>query len=58
MFDHSSKLAAASDLNATVDPEKYVRESFTWRPMASWQVWSLTVISAILWIAAIISAVV
>lgn len=37
------------------DPEKYVRESFTWRRMTVAQVWILSVISAALMIGALVS---
>jgi len=40
------------------DPEKYVRESFTWRTMSGWQVWSLTVVSAALLAAIVLSKVI
>ncbi len=40
---------------AATDPEKYVRESFTWRRMTKGQVWTLTVVSAALLAAVIIS---
>lgn len=41
-----------------VDAEKYARESFTFRRMAKWQVWSMTAIVAALLLAFGISAVV
>lgn len=37
------------------DPEKYVRESFTWRRMTAAQVWILSAISAALMIGALVS---
>lgn len=39
------------------DPEKYVRESFTWRGMEAWQVWSLTAICGALLVAIAIAQV-
>jgi len=40
---------------AATESEKYVRESFTWRRMTKGQVWTLTVISAALLVAVIVS---
>ncbi|MGE5766533.1 MAG: hypothetical protein ACM35H_05050 [Bacteroidota bacterium] len=36
-------------------PEKYVRESFTWRRMTGAQVWILSAISAALMVGALVS---
>ncbi len=40
---------------AATDAEKYARESFTWRRMTKGQVWTLTVVSAALLVAVIVS---
>ena len=37
------------------DPEKYVRQSFTWRRMTVAQVWILSAISAALMVGALVS---
>lgn len=52
----SSRMAIAGNAGIKDDPEKYVRESYTWRPMAKWQVYSLTAISGALLLAIVISA--
>ena len=45
-----------SNIPTTVDdPEEYARESFTWRRMTLWQLWSITLASVGMFIAAIVS---
>lgn len=58
MFYDIYKALQVGDGKADTDPEKFARESFTWRTMSAVQVWTLTVFSAALLIAAIVSAIV
>lgn len=40
---------------STDDPNEYVRESFTFRRMAKWQVWAMSAVSAALLCVLIVS---
>jgi len=58
MSSNANRRRISSATEIADDPEKYVRESFTWRTMTGWQVWSLTVVSAALLAAIALSKVI
>lgn len=54
----SSQISAIRNSVSGDDPEKFVRESYTWRHMEAWEVYSLTAISGALLLAVVIYALV